>query len=152
MIFLGLPFSLFFDISSLHIYFFISNISSSFIIFYNKIFDISLSNNIFLNGYIFLNVFVIVTSDILNIYDNLFFDKFFLFTIQYKYKADDAIDIDWWSDAKSNLFILSSISLILSKSSSVIFANFIFISLCNLYNVSYNSFSLLSSFTSFISW
>jgi len=49
---------------------------------------------IFLKGYIFLNVFVIVTSDILNIYDNLFLDIFFLFNILYKYKVDEAIEID----------------------------------------------------------
>ena len=35
-----------------------------------------------------------VTSDILNIYDNFFFDTFFLFTILNKYNADVAIDID----------------------------------------------------------
>jgi hypothetical protein len=55
----------------------------------NSLFEI-----IFLNGYNFLNVLVIVTSDVLNIICNYFLVIFILFIIPYKYVAAAAIDID----------------------------------------------------------
>jgi len=90
----GLPLLLFLIISSLQIYYLIKSTDSSLFNFSKIILINSLFNNIFLNGYIFLNVLVMVTSDVLNISDNYFFYISILFIIPNKYIHAAAIDID----------------------------------------------------------